>query len=510
MLRVDPGQATAWHRLGVVACRQGRLEEGSELFRKAVQVQTDFVLAWMDLGAALRELSDTAGAVDCFDRVLAIDPLNADAHNSRGEALSAQRRHNDALKSYEAAIRLKPLDPRAHNNAGGALLEMGQYQTALERLDAALALRPGYASAIANRGSALHGLGRFAESIAQFDHALAIAPGYAEARFNRGLTLLLLGQFRDGWRDYEARLDARHPQEKREFMQPRWHGGFDLNGKTILLHAEQGLGDTLQLCRYVPLTALRAARVVLEAPRELVSLLRTLAGAASVISSGDPLPDFDFHCPLPSLPGAFGTDLSDIPAGADYLRPDRKRVEHWHARLGSKGARPRIGLAWSGSRLLKNDRNRSLPLRLLLDALDGVDAEFISLQKDVREGDLDALARRNSVRPLGTELEDFADTAALTSLLDLVISVDTAVAHLAGALAVPTWIMLPWVPDWRWLLHRSDSPWYPTVRLWRQTAPGDWLSLLVDLRAELSTLALSSGPMRRSLPHVADSLRKDP
>lgn len=437
----------------------------------------------------MRELSDPAGAVACFDRVLEIDPRNADAHNSRGEALSAQRRHDDALTSYEAAIRLNPLDARAHNNAGGALLETGRYQAALERFDQALAIRPGYASAISNRGSALHGLARFAESISQFDQALAIEPDYAEARFNRGLTLLLLGNFRDGWRDYEARLAAQYPQEKREFARPRWNDGSDLNGKTILVHAEQGLGDTLQFCRYVPLVALGGARVLLEVQRELVSLLRTLDGTTEVVSCGDPLPDFDVHCPLLSLPRAFGTDLSNIPAGAGYLRPDRQRVARWQARLGPRAARLRVGLAWSGSRLLKNDRNRSLPLGLLLDAVEGIDAEFISLQKDVRASDIGALARSKSVRPFGAELEDFRDTAALTSLLDLVVTVDTSVAHLAGALRVPTWILLPWVPDWRWLLHRPDSPWYPTVRLWRQKASGDWPSLLTDLRAGLKALA---------------------
>jgi len=484
-MNATPRAAQACHALGVLACRRGNLHEGAELFRKAVELDADFVLGWMDLGAALRELADPAGATACFDRVLAIDPNCAEAHNSRGEALSAQRRHQDALASYEAAIRLSEGDARAYSNAGAALLELGSCHAAIERFDRALSIRPSYVRAISNRGSALHYLGRFTEAIAEFDQALTIQPDCAEARFNRGLVRLLLGQFKSGLSDYEARLKAVNAPA-RDFVQPRWRADSDIKGKTILVHAEQGLGDTLQFCRYVPLLAGRGARVVLEAQPELVSVLRALDGAARIVACGDPLPVFDVHCPLLSLPLACGTDLSNIPSGAACLRADGQRVLRWQARLGPKGRAPRIGLAWSGGRLLKNDRNRNIPLRDLVGTLGDIEAEFISLQKDVRQSDQAALAGSDAVRHFGNDLEDFADTAALVSLLDLVVTVDTSVAHLAAAIGKPTWILLPWVPDWRWLLEREDSPWYPTVRLWRQRTPGDWPAVLAAVRAELA------------------------
>jgi len=490
MLRADPRTAEAWHLLGVIACQGGRLREGAQHFRKAVELQPGFLLGWMDLGAALREQSDTAGAVACFDHVLAIDPAHADAHISRGEALCVQGRHEDALGSFESAIRLDAQDARAHNNAGNALLEMGSYDAALARFDRAVALRPGYVRALSNRGCALHALGRYADSIAQCNSALALQPDFGEARAHRGLTSLLLGDFRQGWIDNEARWQTMGTPQPRRFSHARWNGEADIDGKTILLHAEQGLGDTVQFCRYARPVADRGARVILQVQPELVSLLRTLDGPSQIVSEGDPLPDFDVHCPLLSLPLAFGTDLTSIPSGAAYLHVDKARVSQWRMRLGPKSSRLRIGLVWSGSSGHKNDRNRSIPLQDLLDALQGIDAEFVSLQKEVRDRDATALAGAARVLPLGTELQDFADTAALASLVDLVVTVDTAVAHLAAAVGKTTWILLPWVPDWRWQLDRRESPWYREVRLFRQPAPGDWPAVLSALRAELDELAI--------------------
>ncbi|MBV8211036.1 MAG: tetratricopeptide repeat protein [Burkholderiaceae bacterium] len=523
LLDRDPRAAPVWHMSGVLECQCGRLREGASRFRNAVEIQPDFALAWMDLGAALRELADPAGALACFDRVVAIDPGHFDALNNRGEALSALRRHEEALTSYQAALRIEPWQAKAMNNAGCALLEMGKYQAALDLFDQAVSVEPRHFGAIANRGSALHGLGRhdeslaelkkaiaiepryfkafsnrgsalhalgrYEESIVQFSKALEIRPDYAEARSHRGMTLLLLGRFRHGWIDFEARLASLVDQRRQSLTQPGWRGEEKIEGRTILLYAEQGLGDTLQFCRYASLVAARGARVVLEAQRELVPLLGTLGCGISVVAKGEPLPSFELQCPLLSLPLAFGTELSSIPAGA-YLSAEPSRIERWQSSLGEK-RRPRIGLTWSGNPDHRNDRNRSIALQLLLDAIGGIDCDFVSLQKDVRQSDAAVLAGAyDRLRHFGGELNDFGDTAALASLLDAVVTVDTSVAHLAGALGRPTWILLPWVPDWRWLLRREDSPWYPTAKLLRQRSAADWSAPLATLRRQLTDLKL--------------------
>jgi hypothetical protein len=282
---------------------------------------------------------------------------------------------------------------------------------------------------------------------------------------------LLVGDFGRGWEQYEARWDTTQlAAMKRNFPQPRWRGSHDLAGKTILLHAEQGLGDTIQFCRYVPDVAERGGRVVLEVQRPLHALMRTLAGAAEVISRGDPLPAFDLHCPLLSLPLAFGTTLKTVPSATPYLRASSSAAADWDARLGEK-RRPRIGLAWSGS--YGNDPSRSIGLAPLLSLLE-IDATFVSLQKDVRAADAGVLRGRRDLIHFGDALTNFSDTAALVSTLDLVISVDTSVAHLAGALGKPVWVLLPFVPDWRWLLDRETSPWYPTARLFREDGTRTW------------------------------------
>ncbi len=485
VLSDNPGYGAAWHKRGVVSCQIGRIGEGTGYFRKAVEVSPNDVLSWMDLGAALRELSDLPGAVACFERVIQIDPRHAEAHNSRGEALSAQMRHEKALASYEHAIRINPGDAKAQNNAGGALLEMGQYVAALECFRRAREMQAGYVKAIANSGSALHALGRYAEALVEYDRTLALDSGYTEARSNRGMTRLLLGDLRNGWPDYEARLPALGAPTARSFAQPRWYGAESVAGKTVLVYAEQGLGDTLQFCRYARLVADRGAKVILETPAGLVSLLACLKGVEQVIAQGDALPRFDLQVPLLSLPLAFGTDLPSVPSEYAYLRADPCRVRAWEARLGAGSGRPRVGLAWSGAAGHRNDRNRSLALDRLLQAVNGVDAEFISLQKDLHPGDRTVLAGSDTIRHFGEDLLDFSETAALTALMDIVISVDTSIAHLAAAMGRPTWILLPRVPDWRWLLEREDSPWYPTARLFRQRELADWTRPLSALRSAL-------------------------
>jgi hypothetical protein len=328
-------------------------------------------------------------------------------------------------------------------------------------------------------------LSRHREAIASFAQVTALAPDFAAAHWAEALNRLRLGDFEAGWRKYEWRQQtATVGLGLRQFDLPPWIGNEDPAGLRILLHAEQGYGDTLQFCRYAPLLAERGARVILLVQRPLLSLLRGLA-RVDVRADGDALPEFDRHCPLMSLPFAFRTRVDNVPAEVPYLRADPARASRWKDLLGPR-SRPRVGLVWSGNVRHEKDRERSLPLRMLAPLFE-TGAEFVGLVRDIRERDRADLALF-ALRPLGEQVSDFADTAALIDNLDLVITVDTSVAHLAGAMAKPTWILLDSRPDFRWMLDREDSPWYPTARLLRQRAPGDWTGVVERVAAELDAL----------------------
>jgi hypothetical protein len=313
------------------------------------------------------------------------------------------------------------------------------------------------------RGNALHALRRYDEALREYAHAIETDASYAQARMNRALCLLRLGRFDEAWSDYEWRWRTVEVAPlQRGFVQAQWTGAEPLAGRTVLLHAEQGLGDTLQFCRYVPWVARLARRVILEVPPRLVGLMRTLPGSPEVVARGDALPAFDLHCPLLSLPRAFGTTFATIPSPGRYLAAEPTRVAHWTARLGARD-RPRVGVMWrggTGSRI----RGRSLALREFLAALvPGV--QYVSLQRELPPEDLETIASRPDIVHLGEEQADFRDAAALCESVDLVVSVDTSVAHLAGALDVPVWVLLPGHCDWRWFDDRDDSPWYPRAKL---------------------------------------------
>jgi hypothetical protein len=363
---------------------------------------------------------------------------------------------------------------------------LGRLEEALESYARARAIKPDYAEALYNQGNALVMLGRHREALASYERALAIKPDHAEAQWNQGLARLRLGDFRAGWKQYEWRWQRPDGvKSQRSFAQPVWTGQQSLQGKTILLHAEQGLGDTIQFVRYATLVARRGAKVMLEVQRTLKGLLARVEGVAGIVGRGEELPAFDLHCPLLSLPLAFGTELSSIPASVPYLAATDDRIETWSARLPPrKGLR--VGIAWSGNAKHKDDRNRSIALARLAHLFAAPGVQFVSLQKDARDGEAEVLRDIPGFLDLGPELKDFADTAALISLIDLVISVDTSTAHLAGAMGKPVWVLLPFSPDWRWLLEREDSPWYPTARLFRQPMIGDWESVIGRMRRELA------------------------
>ncbi|MCS6766520.1 MAG: tetratricopeptide repeat protein [Candidatus Protistobacter heckmanni] len=432
---------------------------------------------------ALQMLGRVDEALQAYDRLVALQSGNAMGWSNMGVLLAGQRRHGEALDAFDKALALAPDYLDALNNRGNVLHRLNRFEAAVVDFDRVLAQQPGYARAWNNRGNALKELHRFDEAMRDYVQAAALDPAYATQHWNISLLALLRGDFAQGWDKYEWRWqweDFSSP--RRDFPQPQWRAGQPLEGKTILLHAEQGIGDTIQFVRYAPMLKALGGRVVLEVQPALKALLDGMPGADLVLTQGQALPAFDLHCPILSLPLAFGTGPSDIPAPASYLSAPAARRAHWRkkaaALLGGEGA-PRVGLVWSGNPNHSNDHNRSIPPALLARALEAAPgAELISLHKELRAEEAAWLRANPRIRFVGAELNDMADTAALIEQLDLVISVDTSVAHLAGALGKPTWLLVPHLPDWRWQLGREDSPWYPAMRLFRQDVARDWSTVL--------------------------------
>jgi len=452
-------------------------------------------------GLVLHELGRYHEALTDFERAIALNPSYAEVHDSRGTALKDLQRYEEALASYERAIAVKPDHARAYSNRGNLLATLGRHTAALSSYDAALSLTPADPDVHCNRGNLLGDLGRHKEALASLDRAVSLDADHAQAHFSRAFVHLVLGDFASGWRDFEWRWRSEHcvtSREKRNFAQPLWSGETDIAGKTLLVHCEQGFGDTLQFCRYLPRLAQLGARVVVEVPRPLRRLLESMSGVAQWVTDGEPLPPFDHYCPMLSLPLAFNTTLDTIPAAIPYLQAAAEHTRYWQDKLGEH-TRMRVGLVWSGGlrpdqpELWSVNNRRNIPLTLLAP-LRQPGVEFYSLQKGQQaEGELAALVAAGWEGPAiidhTRQLRDFADTAALIEQLDLVISVDTSTAHLAGALGKPVWILNRFDTCWRWLLDRSDSPWYPTVRLYRQQRAGDWGDVVDRVRRDLERVA---------------------
>lgn len=515
-IAMHPGNAEFFSNLAAGLSRVNRLEEAAEAYGRSVDLNATSATVFNDFGKVLEKLGRTAPALAAFAHGVMVDPMVADLHVNLGRMLHKLERHDDALTSFDAAVALAPdsadafahrstllfamkrfdealdsvdravaIAPNAsepHNIRGSTLYRMGFLEESLASFERALKLDPQGAEIILNRASALLDLGRFDEARSAMEDAIACKPDYAEAHNNLGLLCLLRGDFARGWRETEWRwkcpgLKLNAP----DFQQPLWLGQEPIAGKTILLHSDQGLGDAINFARYATLVADRGARVILSVDPPLVEILQSVAGVAQCVDKNLALPPFDMHCPLTSLPLAFATDLATIPADVPYVTV--KKSAKWQQRIGARRT-PRIGIVWSGNPQHGNDHNRSLQFSQITPLLD-LPLEFYSLQKDVRASDRDALAQCDRIVPLGGEIESFADTAALLSELDLLITVDTSIGHIAGAMAMPTWILLPHTPDWRWLLDRQDTPWYPTMRLFRQPAPQDWAFVLAEVRQSL-------------------------
>ena len=484
-LTARPDFAEACFNRAVLLQARGQREEALADYDRVLALRPDHAEAHGNRGVLLNQLGRLDEAVASYDCAIAARPDYADAWSNRGHALQVLRRHEEALASCERALALRPDHAEAWSNRGVVLQVRRRFDEALASYDRALALRPDWPAALNNRADTLAELARFEEAREHYDRALAFAPDYAEARLNRAFLLLLLGEFEEGWRAYEWRRKSPtwRPQT---FAQPEW-AGENPSGKTLLLYAEQGFGDTIQFVRYARLVAARGARVVLAVQPALKELLAGSDCAETVVAAGEPLPPFDLHCPLLSLPQRFATTVATIPADVAYIRPPPARFEVWKARL-PQGLR--VGLAWSGHPANWRDHNRSIPFEQFAPLLSIPGVHFVSLQKDVRASDAPALAAFDKVIDLRTELNDFSDTAAVIARLDFVITVDTAVAHLAGAMGKPTWILLPYVPDFRWLIDREDSPWYPTARLFRQSSVGDWAKVLARVAQHLGTVQI--------------------
>ena len=518
-LALQPGFAEVYSNRGNTLSELKRYDEALASYDRALALRPDYVEALSNRANTLRTLKRFEEALAGYDRALAARPRDPEVPFNRGNALHEMRRFEEALASYDRALTMRPHYAEALSNRGNTLQSLRRFEEALASYDRALAARPDYAQALSNRGSVLRDLKRYDEALASYDRAIAIDPDHAEALINRGNILtemkqfeealasyaralaverhsaeahfneaicrILIGDLERGFEKYEWRWESRQgKKDKRSFAQPLWLGADDVADKTVLLHAEQGLGDTIQFCRYAPLVAARGARVILEVQDPLRTLMTSLIGPEKIIAKGEPLPAFDMHCPLLSLPLAFRTRLETIPAVTPYLHASPQSIVDWQARLGP-ARRPAIGLSWSGQTTHPNNPNRAIRLDALSPLLD-FDATFVNLQKHVPAGDAALLKERGDILQFGDALRDFSDTAALVANLDLVISVDTSVAHLAGAMGKPVWILLAYAPDWRWLLDRDDSPWYPTARLFRQDASRKWDAVIPRIRAALS------------------------
>ena len=470
-----------------------RPAEAIASFDRAIALKPDYVEALIGRGNAMQELQRNAEALADFDRAIAIKPDFAEAYSNRGNVLRDLNRREKALASFAQAIALKPGYDGAYNNRGNVLLDLNRHADALADYDRAIELAPDNTDALVNRSNALTNLGRFAEALESCERAIALKLDLAEAHWNKALTSLLLGDFERGWPAYEWRWRRNAESGHRDFSQPLWLGEQPLRGKTILLHAEQGFGDAIQFVRYVPLVAAEGARVILEVPNGLKPMLTGFNGVSTLVGRNESLPAFDVHCPLLSLPLAFKTTLAGIPASIPYLHAPPERVAAWRERLPPEGGL-RVGVAWSGKPTHKNDHNRTIALSRLAPLLAQEGCEFICLQNEFRDADRPLLARLPQLRCPGEAFVDFADTASVMASLDLVITVDTAIAHLAGALGKPVWILLSHVLDWRWLVGREDSPWYPTARLFRQPMNGDWEGVIGRVQPALAALAQAARP----------------
>jgi tetratricopeptide (TPR) repeat protein len=489
-LTVRPHYADALYNRGNTLQELKRFDEALESYDRALAVRPDYADALNNRGNALHELRRFDEALASYDRALDLRPDYAEALYNRGSTLQLLKRVDEALTSYDHALAVRPNYAEALNNRGVALSELKEFDEALASYDRALAARPDYAEAFGNRGNTLHQLKRFDEALASYDRAIAANPGYANGYWNRALNRLLLGRYKHGWADYEWRWEATDfPSKRPNIPVPIWQSE-DLAGHHLLIFSEQGLGDIIQFVRYLPLLSQKQGKMIFLVDHKLVRLLRASFSEIDFVSTVDSVQGVALQVPLMSLPHRFNTEVSSIPNKLPYLRAEAELEACWRARIGERGFK--VGIAWQGRPGVKADEGRSISLEQFVPLSRVPGVRLISLQKHFG---IDQLSRvPNDVKietfedDLDTGPDAFVDTAAIMNNLDLIITPDTSIAHLSGALARPTWVALKYVPDWRWLLDREDSPWYPTLRLFRQPRRDDWASVFTRIEHELRAL----------------------
>jgi tetratricopeptide (TPR) repeat protein len=486
VVEIEPNSDDVLNNLGFLYLELDDLEVADEYLKKSALINPNSFNALNNLGKVHGKKGLFLEAIEYFDRAIILKPDYAEAYSNRGSILNELKQFTAALIDFEKALILNPNLAEVYSNRGNAFKEIRRFDEALASYNQAIEIKPDFAEAYSNRGLLYEWLLHYENAIIDYDRAIAVQPNFADAYFNKALCLLRIGDFSNGWELYEWRWKIKElGLIKRSFPQPLWLGKEDLQNKTILLHAEQGLGDTIQFCRYAKLVKESGARVLLEVPKQLFNLLHELEGVDELIESGKPLPVFHYHCPLLSLPLVFNTNLANISSQISYLKNDPNNLMFWRSKLGEKN-RLRIGVVWSSASNFKDDKNRSMQLEEFINCIPLDLYQVVSLQKEIKIADKDCFDFLNgNVCHYGADITDFADTAAIAGCVDVVVSTCTSVPHMTSALGIPTWLLLSAHPDWRWFLDREDSPWYPSIKIYRQPSPGDWDSVIQRVRQDL-------------------------
>ncbi|HDH06704.1 MAG TPA: tetratricopeptide repeat protein [Nitrospirae bacterium] len=497
-MELNPDYVPAINNLANLLKDQGELDEAIVYYRKAITLKPDLAEAYFNLGNAFKESDKFDDAVEQYYKAISINPDFADVHNNLGNVLKKKRMYDEAVKHYNRAINLNPGLAEAYNNLGDAYKELGKFDEAVELSQKAVHIKPDFDMAYVNLGNIFLAQGNFSGAVEQYQKAIDLSPDLPDAHFNKGLVLLMKGELEEGWKEYQWRFKSTEISQQigyRDLGIPVWDGS-PLEGRTILIKSEQGIGDQIQFARYIPLVKARGGRVLFECHKELMLLFEGYKGIDKLLerpysSDCGEIPDVCIQ--LLDLPGIFGTNVNTIFADVPYLKVGYDKNDKWKSRID--GELFKVGLVWAGNSAHTNDRNRSCKLSDFapLASIPGI--AFFSLQKDGMSENGNSL----QVADLGKNLGDFCDTAAIIENLDIVISVDTSVAHLAGALGKPVWTLLPFIPDWRWMLDREDTPWYPTMRLFRQPKHGDWKSVFNKIAKELEEY-LSHLKLRLGIP----------
>ncbi|QWE27141.1 tetratricopeptide repeat protein [Polynucleobacter sp. AP-Ainpum-60-G11] len=488
-ISINPNFADAHSNLGNALKELGRLDEALLSYDKAISINPNNAKAHSNLGNALKELGRLDEALLSYDKAISINPNFADAHSNRGDALRAQGRLEEALLNTNKAISINPNSAGAHCNRGVTLLALGRLNEALTDFDKAISIKANFTDAYSNRGVTLQALGRLNEALADYNKAINISPNYADANWNLSLAHLLMGNFKAGWQGYEWGWKNKARGTARTFSQPLWLGKEPLIGKKILVYAEQGLGDIIQFCRYLELLNKLGAYVILEAPKKIAPLIQGAQGFDEFILSGDPLPSFDYQCPLMSLPLAFHTEVDTIPQPIKYLDIPLDAINHVKQEIELKQAKEKlkIGISWR-SLAKSSGASRSIELVDLIRGITLDNIQFINLQYGDTSNEIIDIRDSLGINIIESSINIYDDMLGLGALIeacDLVISIDNTTVHLAGALGKPTLVLLPFIADWRWLSGRTDSPWYPSLKLYRQNKMGDWGAVLKEIQKDL-------------------------